>query len=227
MGRDATKAAGNPWYQARKKAAEYDDRLCSRESAAEQLGMSVSSLADAELGNTKFMPVDKAVLMADRYNAPWLLNHYCLNECPIGCRHSLSDEVVGIDRVTVKLLKSLKTEKLGDVKDTLLDIAADGKITEDEKPALQEVLAYEHNGYDDSDWYAICWNEEKQTIDKVLFNTTRCACSGRAEIDATPEVLRKVYHYWKALGKSLFDGRTNRMQAMKIHVGDIRRPSGM
>ena len=41
MGRDATKAAGNPWYQARKKAAEYDDRLCSRESAAEQLGMSV------------------------------------------------------------------------------------------------------------------------------------------------------------------------------------------
>lgn len=112
MGRDATKAAGNPWYQARKKAAEYDDRLCSRESAAEQLGMSVSSLADAELGNTKFMPVDKAVLMADRYNAPWLLNHYCLNECPIGCRHSLSDEVVGIDRVTVKLLKSLKTEKL-------------------------------------------------------------------------------------------------------------------
>ena len=50
MGRDATKAAGNPWYQARKKAAEYDDRLCSRESAAEQLGMSVSSLADAELG---------------------------------------------------------------------------------------------------------------------------------------------------------------------------------
>ena len=68
---------------------------------------------------------------------------------------------------------------------------------------------YEHNGYDDSDWYAICWNEEKQTIDKVLFDTTRCACSGRAEIDATPEVLRKVYHYWKTLGKSLFDGRTN------------------
>ena len=146
MGRDATKAAGNPWYQARKKAAEYDDRLCSRESAAEQLGMSVSSLADAELGNTKFMPVDKAVLMADRYNAPWLLNHYCLNECPIGCRHSLSDEVVGIDRVTVKLLKSLKTEQLGEVKDTLLDIAADGKITEDEKPALQEVLTYTIEG---------------------------------------------------------------------------------
>lgn len=100
MGRDATKAAGNPWYQARKKAAEYDDRLCSRESAAEQLGMSVSSLADAELGNTKFMPVDKAVLMADRYNAPWLLNHYCLNECPIGCRHYLSRFSITVDLFT-------------------------------------------------------------------------------------------------------------------------------
>ena len=103
MGRDATKAAGNPWYRARKKAAEYDDRLSSREGAAERLGMSVSSVADAELGLAKCMPVDKAVLMADLYNAPWLLNHYCLNECPIGCRQSISDEVLGIERVTVKL----------------------------------------------------------------------------------------------------------------------------
>ncbi len=47
MGRDATKAAGNPWYEARKKAAKYDDRLFSREGAAERLGMSVSSVADA------------------------------------------------------------------------------------------------------------------------------------------------------------------------------------
>lgn len=91
MGRDATKAAGNPWYQARKKAAEYDDRLCSRESAAEQLGMSVSSLADAELGNTKFMPVDKAVLMADRYlnemGTVWFLYHD-LWKC---CTHEIKD----------------------------------------------------------------------------------------------------------------------------------------
>ena len=63
MGREATKAAGNVWYEARKKAAEYDGRLASREGAAEQLGMSASALADAELGLSKFMPVDKAVLM--------------------------------------------------------------------------------------------------------------------------------------------------------------------
>ena len=142
MGREARKAAGNPWYEARKKAAEYDDRLCSREGAAERLGMSVSAVADAELGLTKCMPVDKAVLMADLYNAPQLLNYYCLHECPIGCRHSISDEAVDIDRVTVKLLKGLRVDKLEEIKDSLLDIAEDGKITDDEKPELKEVLDY-------------------------------------------------------------------------------------
>lgn len=142
MGREARKAAGNPWYEARKKAAEYDDRLCSREGAAERLGMSVSAVADAELGLTKCMPVDKAVLMADLYNAPQLLNYYCLHECPIGCRHSISDEVVDIDRVTVKMLKGLRVDKLEEIKDSLLDIAEDGKITDDEKPELKEVLDY-------------------------------------------------------------------------------------
>ena len=82
---------------------------------------------------------------------------------------------------------------------------------------------YEHNGYDDSDWYAICWNEEKQEIEKVLFNTTRCACSGRAEIDATPEVVRKVYRYWKNIGRKRFDSYTNPEQAKKPRVGDTVR----
>ncbi len=142
MGRDATKAAGNPWYEARKRAAEYDDRLSSREGAAERLGMSVSSVADAELGLTKCMPVDKAVLMADLYNAPHLLNYYCLHECPIGCRQSISDEVLDIDRVTVKLLKNLKVNQLTEMKDKLLDIAEDGIISDNEKPDLREILEY-------------------------------------------------------------------------------------
>lgn len=142
MAREATKAVGNPWYEARKKAAEFDDRLSSREGAAESLGMSVSSLADAELGLSKCMPVDKAVLMADRYNAPHLLNYYCLHECPIGCRQSLSDQVLNIDRVTVKLLKSLRVDELNEIKDSLIDIAADGKITDEEKPEMQEILDY-------------------------------------------------------------------------------------
>lgn len=72
MGRDCSKASGNVYFEARKTAAEYDDRLYSREKAAELLGISISTLADYENGNTKFVPVDKVVLMADLYHQPEL-----------------------------------------------------------------------------------------------------------------------------------------------------------
>ena len=142
MARDAMKAAGNPWYQARLNASMYDDRLKSREGAAERLGMSVSAVADAELGLSKVMPVDKAVLMADAYNAPHLLNYYCLHECPIGCRRPMSDADLEIDRLTVKLLKNLKISQVTNIKEKLLDIAEDGIISDDEKPDLREVMEY-------------------------------------------------------------------------------------
>lgn len=142
MGREATKAVGNPWYEARKEAAKWDTRLCSREGAAELLGMSVSSVSDAELGLTKCMPPDKAVLMADLYKAPHLLNYYCLHECPIGCDRPVSADVLSIERVTVKLLREMKVERLADIKDRLLEIAADGSISDDEISDLKQITEY-------------------------------------------------------------------------------------
>lgn len=76
MGRDAVKACENQCFRCRKEAAKHNDKLGSREGAAELLGISVSSLADYELGNTKVIPVDKVVLMADIYNAPELMAWY-------------------------------------------------------------------------------------------------------------------------------------------------------
>lgn len=58
MGRGPTNENANMYFQARKKAATYNERLWSREGAAELLGISVSTLADYELGNTKVVPVD-------------------------------------------------------------------------------------------------------------------------------------------------------------------------
>lgn len=142
MGRGATKANGNPWYEARMNAAKYDDRLYSREGAAERLGVSVDVVRLAECGGYKRMPADNALWMADLYNAPHLLNYYCKSECPIGCRQPISDEVLNIDRVTVKLMKKLRVEDLESIKDKLLDIAEDGQITEDEKPELKNILEY-------------------------------------------------------------------------------------
>lgn len=85
---------------------------------------------------------------------------------------------------------------------------------------------YERNGYDDSDWYATCWDEKEQRVVDVMFDTTRCGGGGHAEIDATAEVLRKVYRYWKNIGRALFDNRTNPEQAKKPHVGDTVRIIG-
>ncbi len=140
MGRGATKAQGNVWYQARMKAAMGNEKLQSRFGAAEEMGLAEDAVKSAELDLYKSMPVENAVLMADCYNAPELLNHYCLHECPIGRYRTISDEVIGIDRVTVKLLKSLRANELEEMKDRLLEIAEDGIISDDELPDLKEIL---------------------------------------------------------------------------------------
>lgn len=142
MGRGATKATGNVWYEARMDAAKWNDKLSSRAGAAEALNMSEDAVKDAELGLSKCMPVDKAVLMADLYNAPQLKCYYCNHECPIGRTMPISAESLDIDRVTVKLLKNLRVSDLEEVKDKLIDIADDGKITDDEKPELKNILSY-------------------------------------------------------------------------------------
>lgn len=142
MGRGATVAAGNAWYEARIAAAKWNKKLYSREGAYDVTGVSADVIAAVERGTHKCMPVDVAVTLADEYNAPQLLNHYCLYECPIGCRHSISEEVPGIERVTLKLIKSLKVDQLADIKEKLVDIAEDGVISDDEKPDLKEILDY-------------------------------------------------------------------------------------
>jgi transcriptional regulator with XRE-family HTH domain len=137
MGTVPTKAAENIYCQRRKEAARFNDKLNSREGAAEMLGISASSLADYELGNTKIVPVDKVNLMADVYNAPDLRNHYCTCECPLG-QNMPKLELAEIDRLTIKIISGLRS--LNAVRDTLLEITEDGQITEHEKPQLQDVL---------------------------------------------------------------------------------------
>lgn len=143
MGRDAIKAGENPCFQCRKEAAKYNDKLNSREGAAEMLGVSVSSLADYELGITKVIPVDKVVLMAELYNAPELKAWYCTTECPIGRSLPMpSTNISTVERTTMRLLKQLRQDEVQDIKDSLIEITADGVISEDEKVDLAEILEY-------------------------------------------------------------------------------------
>ena len=136
MGRNPIKENQNPYFRARKQAAEWDARLESRERASELIGIAAYTLADYELGNVKRVPADKVLIMADLYNAPWLLSNYCKNECPICGFLPLATEEKNICSVTVRLLKALREDELENMKNQLLEISQDGQIRDDEVDAL-------------------------------------------------------------------------------------------
>lgn len=138
MGRRPTKAADNPFCIARVEAAKYNERLYSKEGAAELLGVSVSTLSDYELGVTKVVPPDMVLKMSDLYNAPELENYYCTEMCPLGCEMPKA-EILDIDRITVKALSVFR--HLDKTKEKLLDITEDGIISNEEKPELEQVLS--------------------------------------------------------------------------------------
>ena len=140
MGTGCMKDNENVYFRARKEAAIYNEKLYSREGAAELLGVSVSTLADYELGITKVVPVDKVVLMAELYNCPELKTGYCKYECPIGKMMPLATKINGIEGIALRLIREFDSEKIQDIKKSVIDIAADGVISADEKPQLEEML---------------------------------------------------------------------------------------
>lgn len=140
MGDGYTKSNENIYFRARKKAAIYNESLYSRRGAAEILGVSISTLADYELGITKVVPVDKVVLMSELYNCPEFKNGYCKHECPIGKSMPIATEVNSIEGVVLRFIKVFDYDKTRDISKRLVKIAADGAITEDEKPELELIL---------------------------------------------------------------------------------------
>lgn len=140
MGKDSINENNNVYFKARKRAAVYNERLNSREGASELLGISVSSLADYELGNTKVVPVDKVVLMADLYRAPELIAGYCMSECPVHGFLPLATEEKSIQGIALRLLKGFNEDELKAMKADLIEITEDGIISQEEIPKLREIL---------------------------------------------------------------------------------------
>jgi len=64
----------------------------------------------------------------------------------------------------------------------------------------------EINGYDDSDFYAVVYDRESDSVKRVTYASTRYAGGGRCTIDATPEaqtlaaeaLRRRLFAEWKA-----------------------------
>lgn len=137
---NCTKDGTNIYIACRKKAAVYNEKLNSREMAAELLGISVSTLANYELGITKSVPPDSVVMMSDLYKAPELKNHYCKCECPIGKGLPMATEEGGLQGITVRILNSLDDEEIRRMKKNLLAIAEDGEIDDTEQEEFDNIV---------------------------------------------------------------------------------------
>ena len=123
MPKMATKAADNVFYKARIAASSWNDRLGSREGASEVTGIDRTRLANIELGTINPHP-EEVLMLSDTYNAPELQNHFCSHLCPLGIGTISPIELEELKRVTLQLISAMKL--LPEVKDGIIDIAADG-----------------------------------------------------------------------------------------------------
>lgn len=126
MGRKSTKENKNIYHVSREMAG------LTREAAAEQLEF-ISADRIEKIENERSNPhPDEILAMADCYKNPSLCNYYCSHECPIGQEYVPEVEVKDLSVITLEMLSTLNT--LTRERDRLIDIAADGKVTEDEIP---------------------------------------------------------------------------------------------
>lgn len=137
MPKMATKAADNVFYKARIAAASWNDRLGSREGASEVTGIDRTRLANIELGTINPHP-EEVLMLSDTYNAPELQNHFCSHLCPLGIGTISPIELEELERVTLQLISAMKS--LPEVKDGIIDIAADGVIDAKEKPRIHRKI---------------------------------------------------------------------------------------
>lgn len=136
MSNIAAKTSSNVFYKARYEASAHNEQLKSREGAADIMSIDRGRLYRIESGITNPYP-EEVHLMADLYNAPELRNYYCKGMCPLSCdipKVNLED----LDRITLRTLSTFR--KVEETKELLLDITADGVISEDEKADMQKIL---------------------------------------------------------------------------------------
>lgn len=133
MARQATKACGNRYYEARMRAARYNEKLLTRAGAIDYLpGVTEDSLKKYELDITR-PPNIVVALMADAYNEPELRSWYCVNECPLGkdCREIPE---MPAERALIRLQNAVY--EMEQLTRRISAIMEDGEIDDDEKEML-------------------------------------------------------------------------------------------
>ena len=131
MGRKSTKDNKNVYQLSREELG------LTREAAAELLEY-ISADRIEKIESEKSAPhPDEILTMANSYKNPSLCNYYCSHECPIGQKYVPEVKTKDLSVITLEMLSTLNT--LSKEKDRLIEIAADGQITDDEIPDFKKI----------------------------------------------------------------------------------------
>lgn len=146
MQNECVKSSKNYYFLCRKAASQFNDALSSRANAAARLNIAESTLRNYEV-DTAAVPQDIVCAMADLYGMPEMESHYCKMCCPIGKHvgNSLTCEVKTIESVAVNFLTHTNREDMQDMQNTVLKIAIDGKISQQEREQLRNVVGFIEN----------------------------------------------------------------------------------
>ena len=126
MGRKSIKEDKSVYFRAREEAG------LTRAQASEIIGtISESRLEKLETGKLTVYPED-VVDLAAAYKRPELCNYYCTHECRIGQTSVPEVTNASLAEITLGILSSLNS--LENQKNRLVEITADGVISDDELP---------------------------------------------------------------------------------------------
>jgi transcriptional regulator with XRE-family HTH domain len=126
MGKKSIKENKNIYFEARESAG------LTRAEASELIGtISESRLEKLETGKTAIVPED-VVDMSRAYKRPELCNYYCTHECRIGKDTVPEVKASSLSEIVLGMLAALNS--LDSQKNRLIDITADGVISDDELP---------------------------------------------------------------------------------------------
>lgn len=129
MPKQAVDAIGNIYYEARIEASEFKD-CKNRNIASEILNIERRRLIAIE-NNKKDPYPDEVIRMAEFYEAPYIIEDFCKNKCPIGEilfeKKTVSGDIFKSAVMTIAGMENLK----GAV-NILLEALKDGVLTKEE-----------------------------------------------------------------------------------------------
>jgi transcriptional regulator with XRE-family HTH domain len=124
MGRKSIRENKSVYQKAREEAG-----LTRAEASQAMQFVSESRIEKYESGKSPVQP-EEILAMAKAYKRPDLCNYYCSHECPIGQEYVPAIEMRDLAGIVLKMLADMNS--LEEKKNRLIEITADGKITDQE-----------------------------------------------------------------------------------------------